>query len=383
MRNEQTEIRRPGQTSKNIGVKPLKNEECSQIINLIEKLEINECTTDVEVHEIEAVLIDAVKNNKIKEVFDELHDRALDDRQFGIKFAIVFSNKAVYSLDMNDGSKLKIALMRALQNTYMNHEELKKKSLSQFRNAASLLGEVYNRLRIASLPLRILEEPMLHYMRILLDICEESDVELVTTQISINGRKIYEENQKRLEEFMELVKIVLINRSLTPRSRGMLLFLIDLAHQRYSPLSGELQNFYVSQLGTQTFISIQRHNDLLTVNTKSKIQIGDGDSDSVPLKIETKSDTDSIGILMKAPSSENSVKQDSPEERRVVNNERPINSGNVPRAIRGSGATDQRNMKKSPRGKKDKLTDEQVWSSKQKSSSKVWGHDDRFEKDYD
>ena len=87
---------------------------------------------------------------------------------------------------------------------------------------------------------------------------------------------------------------------------------------------------------------------------------------------------------MKAPK-ENSARQDSPEIKRVVNNERPTNSGNtsIPRAIRGSGATDQRNMKKSPRGKREKLTDDQVWSSKQNNSSKVWGHDDRFEKDYD
>lgn len=66
---------------------------------------------------------------------------------------------------------------------WIDHEEIKKKSLFQFRNATSLLGEVYNRLRIASLPLRILEEPLLHYMRILLDICEEIDIELVTTQV--------------------------------------------------------------------------------------------------------------------------------------------------------------------------------------------------------
>lgn len=68
MRSEASEIRRPGQPSKppSIPVKPIKNEECNQIINLIEKLEINECTTEVEVHEIEAVLIDAAKNNKLK-----------------------------------------------------------------------------------------------------------------------------------------------------------------------------------------------------------------------------------------------------------------------------------------------------------------------------
>ena len=55
-----------------------------------------------------------------REAFDELHDRALDDRQFGIKFAIVFSNKTIYSLEMNDGTRLQVALMRELQNTYMS-----------------------------------------------------------------------------------------------------------------------------------------------------------------------------------------------------------------------------------------------------------------------
>lgn len=72
---------------------------------------------------------------------------------------------------------------------------------------------------------------------------------------------------------MEDVKNVIINRNLSPRSRGMLLFLIDLANQRYNPLSGEMQNFYVGQLGTSTFKSIQRYTDLLTVNTKIKNQI--------------------------------------------------------------------------------------------------------------
>ena len=70
MRSEASDFRRPGQANKlpNVSqsVKPIKNEECNQIINLIEKLEINECTTEVEVHEIEAVLIDAAKNNKLK-----------------------------------------------------------------------------------------------------------------------------------------------------------------------------------------------------------------------------------------------------------------------------------------------------------------------------
>lgn len=62
-------------------------------------------------------------------------------------------------------------------------------------------------------------------------------------------------------------------------------------------------------------------------------------------------------------------------------------SGPLPRAIRGSGASEtskeHKNDKRSPRGHKEKLTDEQVWSAKQNTGSKVWGHDDRFDNDYE
>ena len=59
-----------------------------------------------------------------------------------------------------------------------------------------------------------------------------------------------------------------------------------------------------------------------------------------------------------------------------------------PRAIRGSGANESskdhiRNEKKTLRSHKDKLTDEQVWSAKQNTGSKIWGHDDRFDNDYE
>lgn len=90
-----------------------------------------------------------------------------------------------------------------------------------------------------------------------------------------------------------------------------------------------------------------------------------------------------MGILMKAPKQETAssfgMNERSPPS---VMNDRP----SVPRAIRGAGAADSAKdkfaPKKSPRGRKDKLTDEQIWSSKQNTSSKVWGHDDRFDKDY-
>ena len=61
---------------------------------------------------------------------------------------------------------------------------------------------------------------------------------------------------------------MLINRNLSARSRGMLVFIIDLANQRFAPLSGKMQEFYVNELGINTLVDIQRHSKDLTVNTK-------------------------------------------------------------------------------------------------------------------
>lgn len=68
-------------------------------------------------------------------------------------------------------------------------------------------------------------------------------------------------------------------------------------------------------------------------------------------------------------------------ERSLPNSEKPA----VPRAIRGAGAgesTKDKNINRLHKGNRDKMTDDQIWSSKQNTNSKVWGHDDRFDKDY-
>lgn len=64
-RNDQI-LKRPGQSSETFTPKPLKNDESNEILKLIEQLQISEYPTDIEVHEMEKILIDAAKNNKLK-----------------------------------------------------------------------------------------------------------------------------------------------------------------------------------------------------------------------------------------------------------------------------------------------------------------------------
>lgn len=66
---------------------------------------------------------------------------------------------------------------------------------------------------------------------------------------------------------------------------------------------------------------------------------------------------------------------------------RPMNS--VPRAIRGSGATDAKdhhnrgeNKKFTVKKDKNSPSSDAQWSKWNDTGSKNWGHDDRFNKDY-
>lgn len=62
-------------------------------------------------------------------------------------------------------------------------EEIKKKSVIQFRNSVTLLGEIYMRLKINGKHLDILAGPLLQYLELLLDASEEQDIALVTSMV--------------------------------------------------------------------------------------------------------------------------------------------------------------------------------------------------------
>lgn len=52
----------------------------------------------------------------------------------------------------------------------------------------------------------------------------------------------------------------------------MLLLMIDLYKQNFMPLSGDLQIFYVSQLGQSTLLEMQRNAENILVITNPELQ---------------------------------------------------------------------------------------------------------------
>ncbi|XP_008207935.1 uncharacterized protein LOC100679564 isoform X2 [Nasonia vitripennis] len=349
----ETTLRRPGQSFA---------PKFSSLVNLIENLTLDETSSKVD--DIAQAINDSIKNNSLKEVIEDLHNQALEDSVFGTKLAIACSDTKVYSI--ND-CNLRLILLQTLQKDFEERGEIKKRSVFQFRNAVTLLGEVYMRLKINGKLLDILAGPLLQYLELLLEASEEEDIALVSSMILMNGQKIFETSPSELEDFTIRARGVLINRNLSARSRGALLFIIDLTSAHFA-LPEKLKEFY--------------QNEIENLNINNINGKGNAESDKPKNKPIQPTADNNVGNVTRTPK-QSKVPGFGAHEKSTPSaaNERPV----MPRAIRGAGAVDSgkdKNAKKSPRGKKDKLTDEQIWSSKQNTGSKVWGHDDRFDKDY-
>jgi len=63
-------------------------------------------------------------------------------------------------------------------------------------------------------------------------------------QLAVNGWKLYDCRPGELEELMLRVWTTLMSRNLRWRCCCWLLLALDLASNRYAPLSGQLQGFY-------------------------------------------------------------------------------------------------------------------------------------------
>ncbi|XP_058788581.1 uncharacterized protein LOC131662732 isoform X1 [Phymastichus coffea] len=355
-------LRRPGQT--NIS-------KFSDLIDLIDDVCFKDPMFNEKVDKILQMFEHLLKSNSIKEIFEDLHKQALDDRQFGIKLNIVCCDPKIYTLT---DCMLRSIILTILQKDYEERDQIKKRSIVQFRNAVSLLGGVYCNFKINGTPLKILSGPLLCYLQMLLDTSEEEDIELITVQLFVNGSKIFEKPLHGSEDFLISVRRVLVNRNLSAKSRAMLLYIIDSSHQSFKPLSGEIKEFYFKIYG-DTFLEIEKFANNIIFEShnfkKCKSASGSiGDKNSL------------VNVTMKA-SQEEGKTMSSWMDKCLIN--KSVEKPSIPRAIRGAGTGDtakDKHNKKLSKGKRDKINDEQIWLSKPNTSSKVWGHDDRFDKDY-
>ncbi|PSN32661.1 hypothetical protein C0J52_12292 [Blattella germanica] len=347
----------------------------------------------------------------LRSVVQRLHDRSLEDRQFGMKAAAAYAT--VSQLEVA-GIKLRNVLLQAVQKDYENRAHLQTSSNSKFLNAIALLGEIFHRVRLPDgSPIQVLATAVLQYQDMLLA-GEEHEMELFTTQLAVNGRKLYDFRPTELEELMLRVRTTLMSRNLSGQCRCWLLLALDLAANRYAPLSGPLQSFYQVHLGANAIKQLQRIQLSLTVDvansrspsndapnsTKSsgssenKSNGGEADGILAKCKVEepVKNLTVENGVIIRpsvkvvtgfeAPKRTSGEgvgykKVTSPVEERGHSGFDSAKTGGGTRKFNSHDKTRKKSWRKEDNPNED------IWGSARGEKSQSWGHDDRFTKDDD
>ncbi|PNF29164.1 hypothetical protein B7P43_G11855 [Cryptotermes secundus] len=342
-----------------------------------------------------------------------LHDRSLEDRQFGMKAAAACGSVA--SLEVG-GVKLRNILLADVQKDFEDRAHLQTACNLKFLNAIALLGEIFHQVRLPDgSPINILASAVLQYQDMLLS-GEEHEMELFTTQLAVNGRKLYDCRAGELEELMLRVRTTLMSRNLSGQCRCWLLLALDLATNRYAPLSGQLQAFYQVHLGANAIMQLQRLQLGLKVDTNNThTELNHVSVPDMPESVEKKLvGEDASGILAKCNSVDQTIIENGAFRPRNTAARTELlgakpgfgsgrKTGEKPNQARvdgikagtyGSGDCDEGKKLSSSREeqgwkkhlghmKQDVDQNEDVWGSPRGQKSERWGHDDRFEKDYD
>ncbi|KAJ9586282.1 hypothetical protein L9F63_020076 [Diploptera punctata] len=351
-------LRRPGVTS---------DMEVDSLITAVQGIKLSgdgDCTSTLK--GVEEILRNQCQSEEaLRSVVQRLHDRSLEDRKFGMKAAAAYATVSTLEIA---GVKLRNVLLQAVQNDFENKEHLQTSCNIKFLNAIALLGEIFHRVRMPDgSPINILATAVLHYQDMLLA-GEEHELELFTTQLAVNGRKLFDCRAAELEELMLRARITLMSRNLSGQCRCWLLLALDLAANRYAPLSGQLQSFYQIHLGANAIMQLQRIQLGLTVQVAAPAptQVG-SDGDGILAKCKVADNTNKVlnvenGVVIRP-----SVK--------VVRSNSEVSSKSPPS---GRKHNQDKNWRKSGGSKND-----DIWGSTRGEKSVVWGHDDRFTKDDD
>ncbi|KAG5861709.1 hypothetical protein JTB14_036471 [Gonioctena quinquepunctata] len=271
-----------------------------------------------------------------------------------------------------------------------------------FRNSVRILGEFFNKARLANgEPFTFMATPLVSYLEMLLESAQPQDIQLFTSQLYLNGSSIKAESPEKLTDLLNSVRLLLVsNEKLSTESKLWLLLSLDGANNRFGLLPTELYKFYQNHIGEAAMANFQGTPSILSVQTSQDNKTLDSYQSNVNVlqvtsPVDTSNDhssqfpssdslntsqgfTGSSGFLSDASSQNSST------------NFRDSNSGKHGRPILGAGA--RLNKNKMNNESTSNWRDGSGWGSKPKGgwgdnkkgpkTSKGWEHDDRFENDY-
>lgn len=351
--NKEQSLRRPG-------IATFGNNAVKDIIDKITTYDIYEYATISPqlIQEITDLLTSAVNKDNLKDTCENLWKQALIYDSLTTKVAMIFSDNKIALIEDNNKEIIRTRFLRFLQDNYMSREKDKVQDKKKFANVVLLHAEVYYHLRLSDgTKLKILAEPLIHYLEDLLQDNFKDNIYFIMIQILRSGKDLHAICPDRLENLMLIIRQLLVKEnSYSSQYRAMLLLMIELVNNKYEIKDVQLKEFYLSNIKAFSFEYPFSQKELRIV-----------------AQAKTENDNELQAVDNNQRIIREEIKNDLPEQSSYSKNP------SIPRAIRGSGALDKNITRKSDNNTKLnslKLTPRQ-------KNNKGWDHDDRFHKDYE
>uniref|UniRef100_A0A182QRF6 MIF4G domain-containing protein n=1 Tax=Anopheles farauti TaxID=69004 RepID=A0A182QRF6_9DIPT len=180
----------------------------------------------------------------INDLFVYLNEAALADDKFAIQLATVFASRQLGEVKINE-TKIRNAMIGMLQQNFLGIERLKQENAQRFYNSVTLLGEYYNRKKVAfGNRINILGQSLLLLLTSELELeiskcCQQRAgtthrldpefAKLLLAQITLNGAVAKEEHRKEVNDLLYTIrKALIVIPGLCARAKSFLLMALDM-----------------------------------------------------------------------------------------------------------------------------------------------------------
>lgn len=241
--------------------------DCSQYSKLIEAIEQIDTKDDSiilsrKVKQVKKVWLQLCKNgNEVSDSFFYVYSKCLSDTSLATKFVAVISLPP-FDRVLHE-QKLVVLLVKCLQYHYDERIALQKDHPEAFRSFVQMMGEFFHKAKGRSNSIdRLLREPNLVCLEMLLTSAQEADLCLFTTLLNL----IASSEPKTVTSLLTHVRELLIKEAnLTTVSKTWLLLTLDLANCRFGLLPNEIHKFYEDKLGENEMSNFQSTHSSLSI----------------------------------------------------------------------------------------------------------------------
>lgn len=186
------------------------------------------------------------------ESMDYINEKALEDNNTSIKFALLFSSRFFDSLAMNS-LKVRSKMMSLLEMNYQQSQQYFREDKRRLYNSITLLGECFHRIRTSQNdPIHILGKSLLNLLTKTINedaYIDQALARVILSQVTLNGKNLKFHHKEEVDELLFHVRRNLIEQNdLTDTVKALLLMTLDVHNNNITNLNKDLLTMYTDYL---------------------------------------------------------------------------------------------------------------------------------------